>query len=144
MGCKSCADQAKVSAISLWRGATGPCFGHAGRQQGVGLLISPRWKQAMFSFYQFGPRLLSTHFKAVIGQHVTMVVAYAPMDMSNASVKDAFHLLMFSCLKVVPRVDKVVVLGDFNVELGYNWESFASTVGRHHFHHGKAPSDNGE
>jgi hypothetical protein len=47
-------------------------------------------------------------------------------------------------LKVVPLVDKVVVLGDFNFEFGRNWESSASAVGRHHLHHDKAASDNGE
>jgi hypothetical protein len=53
----------------------------------------------MLSFYQFGPHLLSTHFRAVASQHVMMMVAYAPTDVSNASVKDAFHLLMFLLLE---------------------------------------------
>jgi hypothetical protein len=44
-----------------------------------------------------------------------VVVAYV----SGASIKDTFQSLLFGCLKVVPHVDKVVVLGDFNVELGY-------------------------
>jgi hypothetical protein len=57
--------------------------------------------------------LLSAHFKVVVGQHVTVVVAYAPID-----VFDTFHLLLFSYLKVVPPTNKVVVLGDFYVELG--------------------------
>jgi hypothetical protein len=64
--------------------------------------------------------LLLAHFKAVIGQHVMVVVAYAPADVSNAFIKDTFLLLMFGCLKVVPLVDKVVVLGDFNAELGHS------------------------
>jgi hypothetical protein len=68
----------------------------------------------MSSFYQFGPRLLLVCFKAVVGHDVTVVVAYAPTDVSDASVKGAFHLLLFGCLKVVPPVNKVVVLGDFN------------------------------
>ncbi len=49
-----------------------------------------------------------------------VVVAYAPADVSNAFIKDTFLLLMFGCLKVVPLVDKVVVLGDFNAELGHS------------------------
>jgi len=52
---------------------------------------------------------------------VSVVVAYSPMDLAGASVKDAFHLLLFGYLKVVPPVDKVVLLGDFNVELGGGW-----------------------
>jgi hypothetical protein len=49
---------------------------------------------------------------------VTVVVAFAPMDVSDASIKDTFHLLLFGYLKVVPPIDKVVVLCDFNAELG--------------------------
>jgi hypothetical protein len=48
-----------------------------------------------------------------------MVVAYAPTNVFDTFVKDAFHLLLFSCLKVVPPINKVVLLGDFNVELGH-------------------------
>jgi hypothetical protein len=74
----------------------------------------------MFSFYQFGLHLLSACFRAVAGQHVTVVVAYVPMDMFDASIKYTFHLFVFGCLKAVPPVNEVVVLGDFNTELGHN------------------------
>jgi hypothetical protein len=51
---------------------------------------------AMLSFCQFGPYSFSVHFRAVTSQHVmVVVVAYAPMDMCDASIKNAFH---FSCL----------------------------------------------
>jgi hypothetical protein len=73
-----------------------------------------------------------------------VVVAYAPTDVSNASIKDTFQSLLFGYLKVVPHVDKVVVLGDFNAELGYGWESSTSVAGQHHLHHGEAPFNNGE
>jgi len=100
---------------------------------------------AMLSFYQFGPHLLSVRFRVVTNQHVmVVVVAYAPMDVCDASIKDAFHLLLFGCLKVVPPIDKVVVLGDFNIELRHDWDSFVGTMGMHHVHHGEAPSHNGE
>jgi hypothetical protein len=98
----------------------------------------------MLSFCQFGLHLLLARFRAIISQHVTVVVAYAPMDVSDASVKDAFHLLLFGCLKAVPFADKVVVLGGFNVELGRGWKSSVGAVGRRHLHHGKAPSNNEE
>jgi len=73
-----------------------------------------------------------------------VVVAYAPTDVSGTSIKDTFQSLLFGCLKVVPHVDKVVVLGDFNAELGYGWESSTSVASQHHLHHGKAPFNNGE
>jgi hypothetical protein len=75
---------------------------------------------------------------------VTVVVAYAPMNVFDASVKDAFHLFLFGCLKVVPPIDKVVLLGDFNIELGHDLESSTGVVSRHHLHHDEAHSVNGE
>jgi hypothetical protein len=77
-------------------------------------------------------------------QNVSVVVAYSPTDLADASVKDTFHLLLFDYLKVVPLADKVVLLGDFNAELGGGWQSFNGVVGRHHLHHSDASSDNGE
>jgi hypothetical protein len=78
----------------------------------------------------------------VTNQHVMMVaVAYAPMDVCDASV---IHLLLFGYLKVVPPIDKVVVLGDFNIELRHDWDSSVGAMGWHHVQHGEAPSHNGE
>jgi hypothetical protein len=56
--------------------------------------------------------LLSTRFRAIVSQHVTVVAAYVPTDVFDASVKDTFHLLLFGCLKVVPLVNKMVLLGE--------------------------------
>ncbi|CAK9861114.1 unnamed protein product [Sphagnum jensenii] len=78
------------------------------------------------------------------GQHVSVVIAYSPTDLVDASVKDAFHMLLFGCLKVVPPVDKVVLLGDFNVELGGGWQSSNGMVGHHHLHHNDVSFDNRE
>jgi hypothetical protein len=51
------------------------------------------------------------------------------MDVFDGSIKDAFHLLMFGCLKVMPLVDKVVVLSEFNAEFGHGWDSSIGAVG---------------
>jgi hypothetical protein len=100
---------------------------------------------AMLSFCQFGPCSFSVHFRVVTSQHVmVVVVAYVPMDMCDASIKDAFHLFLFGCLKVMPPIDKVVVLGDFNIELHRDWDSSVGAMGWHHLHHDEAPSHNGE
>jgi len=73
-----------------------------------------------------------------------VVVAYSPTELADAFVKDAFHLLLFGCLKAMPLANKVVLLGDFNVELGGGWQSSNGVVGRHHLHHIDPSSHNGE
>jgi hypothetical protein len=50
-----------------------------------------------------------------------VVTTYAPTDMGEDVAKDAFYLMLFACLKEAPTSDKVVVLGDFNAELGNAW-----------------------
>jgi hypothetical protein len=50
-----------------------------------------------------------------------MVIAYAPTYMGEDVAKDAFYLMLFACLKEAPINNKVVVLGDFNAELGNAW-----------------------
>ncbi len=61
---------------------------------------------------------MSVRFQAKAGQHLIMVTAYAPTNMGEDAAKDAFYLMLFTCLKEAPTNDKVVVLGDFNAELG--------------------------
>jgi hypothetical protein len=47
-----------------------------------------------------------------------MVTTYAPTNMGEDAAKDAFYLMLFTCLKEALTNDKVVVLGDFNAEVG--------------------------
>jgi hypothetical protein len=41
--------------------------------------------------------------------------------MGEVAANDTFYLMLFACLKEAPTSDKVVVLGDFNAELGNAW-----------------------
>jgi endonuclease/exonuclease/phosphatase family metal-dependent hydrolase len=70
--------------------------------------------------------MMSVRFQAKVGQHLTVVTAYAPIDMGEDATKDAFHLMLFACLKEAPTNDKVVVMGDFNAKLGNVWQKQGS------------------
>ncbi len=96
------------------------------------------------SFSQLRLRLLSARFQAKAGQHLTVVTAYAPTDVGEDAAKDAFYLMLFACLKGVLASDKLIVLGDFNVELGSAWQKQGAVTGKFHLHQGATePSDNG-
>jgi hypothetical protein len=77
----------------------------------VGLLMAPAWRDALLSFSQLGPMLLSTRFLAKAGQHLTAVTAYAPTNAGEDATKDAFYLMLFACLKEAPASDKLIVIG---------------------------------
>jgi hypothetical protein len=66
-----------------------------------------------------------------------MFFAYSPTYCKDGGVEEevenqSFYNMLFACLKQVPASDKLVVLGDFNVELGNNWEDQGGVVGRFH------------
>jgi hypothetical protein len=49
-------------------------------------------------------------------------VATSRFPQSGVVTKDTFYLMLFAYLKEAPTSDKVVVLGDFNEELGSVWQ----------------------
>jgi endonuclease/exonuclease/phosphatase family metal-dependent hydrolase len=94
-------------------------------EQGVGLLMAPEWANDLFFFDQHNPRLISARFRAKARQHLTVFSTYSPIDYKDGVIeeeveKQSFYNLLFACLKQVPASDKLVVLGDFNAELGSN------------------------
>jgi hypothetical protein len=58
--------------------------------------------------------------------------------MGEDAAKDAFCLMLFAYLKEAPTNDKVVILGDFNAELGNAWQEQGSVTGKFHLHRGAA------
>jgi len=80
--------------------------------------MAPAWRDALLSFSQLGPMLLSVRFQVKAGQNLTTVTAYAPTDVGEDVAKDAFYFMLFACLKGAPASNKLIVLGDFNAELG--------------------------
>ncbi len=94
-------------------------------EQGVGLLMAQKWADALLFFDQHSPCLISARFQAKAGQHLIMFFAYSPTYCKDGGVKEevekqSFYNMLFACLKQVPASDKLVVLRDFNAELGNN------------------------
>jgi len=64
--------------------------------------------------------------------------------MGEDAAKDAFYLMLFACLKEAPTNNKVVVLGDFNADLGSVWQEQGGVTSKFHLHQGATkPFDNG-
>jgi hypothetical protein len=63
-----------------------------------------------------------------------VVTAYAPTDAREDVAKDAFYLMLFACLKGALANDKLIVLGDFNAELGNIWQEQDGVTGKFHLH----------
>ncbi|CAM6043421.1 unnamed protein product [Sphagnum compactum] len=61
-------------------------------EHGVGLLMAPKWADALLFFDQHSPRLISAHFQAKAGQHLTMFSAYSPTDCKDGGVEEEHWL----------------------------------------------------
>ena len=47
---------------------------------------------------------------------VSLVFVYAPTEVSDLTVKDAFYATLESVVDQCPRRDTVLILGDFNAD----------------------------
>ena len=83
-------------------------------------------------------------FAAAIGQHISVVVAYAPTEAATDTVKGEFYEELQTVLLNIPKADKVAILGDFNAALGILWTQSQGVLGRQHLpHEREQPSANG-
>jgi exonuclease III len=91
------------------------------KQHGVGLLLSSAWQQALLEHTAINDRLLLARFQCQGSITLSVVVAYAPTDgdsEADLDRKQQFYLQLYSALQRVQRRDLVVVLGDFNAQVG--------------------------
>ncbi|VDL89165.1 unnamed protein product [Schistocephalus solidus] len=63
-------------------------------------------------------RLMSLRLPLRGDQFATIISAYATPMMSSDSAKDKFYEDLHALLATVPKVDKLIVLGDFNARVG--------------------------
>ena len=50
--------------------------------------------------------------------HATIIIAYAPTELAETPVKDAFHAALDSTLEALPSHRLTLVLGDLNARVG--------------------------
>ena len=92
----------------------------------VGLLLSPMAAKALTGYQCVSERLLTARFDCG-NNNMTVVVRYAPTDVSEDRVKENFYLLFNDVLKS-HKLDIRVVVGDFNSRVGNNSEGHESVL----------------
>ena len=71
-------------------------------------------------------RLLVLHFEGSI--HATIIVAYAPTELAEPPVKDAFYAALDSALEALPSHHLTLVLGDLNARVGTANDSWNGVI----------------
>jgi len=63
-------------------------------------------------------RLMTLRLPLTKGHFMTVVSAYALMLVSDETTKDSFYSCLRATVQAVPRNDRLVILGDFNAQVG--------------------------
>ena len=93
------------------------------QQHGVALALSPRAAAALLSWEAVSERLLHARLRTASGK-VSVIVAYAPAQNSRRSAeatqaaRDAFYAELQAVVSAVNAGDRLLVLGDFNAQVG--------------------------
>ena len=115
------------------------------RQHGVGLFLSSKWSRCLIDRSAVSERILVVLVRISSGINASIVVAYSPTDTDSTpeEVKEAVYLQLEAVMAALPSRDMLVLLGDFNAQVGTDPEPYGGVMGPHDF--GKQqPSGNGE
>ena len=63
------------------------------------------------------------------GVNASLVVVYSPTDGADRATKDAFYLQLHSVLDALPSRDMLVLLGDFNGQVGNDPRPYGGVMG---------------
>ena len=63
-------------------------------------------------------RLMTLRLPVAGNKHATIVSAYAPTMANPDEVKDKFYNDLDDVISTTPRLDKLILLGDFNARVG--------------------------
>jgi hypothetical protein len=101
------------------------------RTGGVGLLVSHKMMHSLHRVIPVSPRVLACSFNL---EYVRMhlIVCYAPTNNEGDSSKDLFFDQLADHIHKIPAHDVIIVLGDFNAQIGMDIDSPA--VGPYRFH----------
>jgi len=110
-------------------------FAYSGREdnhheEGVGLLMSKRAADVLTSLDCVNERMMRARFKAGV-TNMSVIVGYAPTEVTNTKAKDEFYEQLDSILGQVPKHDVCLLLGDFNARVGQDTEAYAGVIGPH-------------
>ena len=104
--------------------------GATSRIRGVTMLLDKTLASAVTTWHPISDRLLYARLKHKHG-HLSVVVAYAPTDLSPDADKDIFYQQLESVTSSFPPHNKAVVLGNFNAVSGSESRGFEDVIGNY-------------
>uniref|UniRef100_A0A183SQQ3 Endo/exonuclease/phosphatase domain-containing protein n=1 Tax=Schistocephalus solidus TaxID=70667 RepID=A0A183SQQ3_SCHSO len=88
-------------------------------------------EQGQLEQWGINDRLMNLCLPLREDQFATIISAYAPPMTSSDAVKDKFDEDLHALLAIVPKADKLIVLGDFNARVGAGHAAWQGVLGPH-------------
>ena len=86
-------------------------------RDGVALFYSKRAATALIEWEPIDERLMVARFDAT-GTKMSIIMCYAPTEVTDDEVEDAFYRKLIAVFKAVPRHDTVMIIVDMNAKVG--------------------------
>ena len=100
------------------------------REAGVGFAIKSHLVSKLSGLPKgINDRLMTLRLPLSGKRHATIVSAYAPTMTNPDEVKDKFYDDLDSVISAAPRTDKLIPLGDFNVRVGTDHQTWEGVIG---------------
>lgn len=110
------------------------------RSSGVGFLLSKRAHDALISWKPYSDRVISIRLRTR-ARNLTCIQCYAPTEAADRSMKDEFYKVLDKAITTTHRGDILVVMGDFNAQIGPVNTNLEGIMGTHAL---GRKTDNGE
>lgn len=111
------------------------------REGGVGFLLSKSAYGALIDWKAHSDRIISIRLRTRV-RNITIIQCYAPTELADYGIKEEFYSCLSKVTSSVRKGDIMVIMGDFNAQLGSNNEGLENVMGRHGL--GSRMTENGE
>ena len=100
----------------------------AEHSSGVGLVLSANAQLAVTGYNPVSDRIISARFQMMVGM-ATICQVYAPTAVSSEEAINEFYLDLQQELHRIPKIDLLIVMGDFNAKVGMGDEGTRQVMG---------------
>jgi len=101
------------------------------REAGVAFAIRSRLLQKLTKLPEgHSDRLMSLQIPPSKGRKATLISVYAATMTNTDDAKDKFYDELSALISIVPKADKLLVLGDFNARVGADYQTWSGIIGK--------------
>ena len=104
-------------------------------QKGVGFIIGKEWKEKVSIFKGINDRLATIKVDLGKDNIITIIQVYAPTSSAEECISDDFYEKLSEVIKEqkVNKKSKLLIMGDFNSQVGKRMEGEESTMGKYNY-----------